>query len=69
MTDGSTITANSREEVREAFKAYKEANPEADLDPELQFPISVTLQDGTIVEVGDEDGLEDLEETCEDDRD
>ena len=57
MPDDSVITLNSKEDkylVREWYRA----NPGTNERPELQFPVDVEFQDGTVLTVNDETELQ-----------
>lgn len=68
MPDGSTLTANTEEELDSLYEAWEMANPNATDEPTLIFPITVTmLEDGSSEIINDEDELEELIEDCYDD--
>jgi len=48
--DGSTAAVNDKEEAKEAKKAFKEANPDAEGRPTLVFPIQI-VQDSATVDI------------------
>ncbi len=56
-----------RKALKMALRAWKEANPDSDKRPMLQFPITVELQDGTTQVVGSKKDLQALKEACADD--
>lgn len=64
--DGTTQTINTLEEFENTIETYLQANPDADEDDvEVQYPVDVTLEDGTIVSVNSDDEFEELlEEEC-----
>lgn len=62
--DGTTQEVADRKALRDAARAWHEANPGVAGRPELVFPITVELEDGTTVEVADADALKALKETC-----
>lgn len=64
LEDGTIHTVISAEEAIGIILPFYIANPESD-DPELLFPIELTLADGTTVTVNDYDELEEIEEDCE----
>lgn len=64
FSDGSTETVEDYESMRETLRAYKEANPDSDTRPELQFPIEVTTQDGSVVSVDSAAELHELRLEC-----
>ena len=51
FADSTTQEVASYEEMKAAFKAWKENNPEIKGRPKIQFPYSVTTEDGTIVDI------------------
>lgn len=66
MPDASTITGNSRDEVRGAIKAWYKANANScTVKPALVFPVSVTLKGGETKSVADKTELKALYGTCE----
>ena len=65
--DGSMTTVNSREEKKEAFTAYREANPDAEDKPQLEYPISILFEDGTTLSIASEEELDTAKDTCADD--
>jgi invasion protein IalB len=62
--DGTTEEVDDRAALRMAIRAWKEANPNSDERPAIQFPYDVTLQDGTVVTVESADDVEALLEEC-----
>jgi len=62
--DGSTVTAQNNEELREAMKAWKEANPDSEDRPEFVFPIDVTLENGTTQTIADAEAFRELIASC-----
>jgi len=65
--DGNDSTFDSKEELREAVKAYKEeAGPDAER-PTLVFPVTVEYDDETQVTVSSQEELQELKEACKDD--
>ncbi|MEO1517881.1 MAG: hypothetical protein AAFV95_22865 [Bacteroidota bacterium] len=64
FADGTSLTANSYEELKEGVKEWKEANPDATDRPNLEFPIEVTSEDGEIITVNDQDALKELRLAC-----
>ncbi len=67
--DGSETSFESKEEVKEAVKAFKEANPDAEERPSLVFPIEITLTDGTVTNVETQDALQEIKSECKGNRD
>ncbi len=65
--DGTIITVEEGQSIREVLKAYKENNPDVESRPELNFPVTVVLkEDGSEIEVNSEDELRELKDNCED---
>lgn len=67
LPDGTLITLNAKEDrklLRDAIKAFKEANMGVRFRPVLVFPISVTMEDGTVVTVESKEALKALKESC-----
>jgi len=64
MPDGSLITANSKEELDRALKAWHRANPDSNGKSVRQFPFDVKLADGTIKTINGEDEFNALRKDC-----
>ena len=65
MPDESIVSGNSEDELYDLIEAWYDQNPDEDDDPEIVFPISVTLaSDGSTVQVNDEETLESLLYSC-----
>jgi len=62
--DGSTTTVEDNEALREALRAWKEANPDAEERPEFVFPIDVILEDGTTKTIESAEAFRELLATC-----
>lgn len=69
MNDASTITANSEEEMKNAIKAWYEANPDTKERPTLQFPVTIEFEDGTTQEIANEDEMKAIHEKCREEKD
>lgn len=67
--DGSTIEVNSYEEGEKVVDEFYEANPESETDILVQYPISITLADGTVQTIESEEALDAALEACFDDAD
>lgn len=64
LPNGSTVVTNDDDELEEAFDDWYDANGDS-LDPEIVFPITVTMEDdGSVVTINDIDEFEELEEDC-----
>ena len=65
MPDESIISGNSEDELYDLIDAWYDQNPDEEDDPEIVFPIGVTLaSDGSTVQVNDEETLESLLYSC-----
>lgn len=64
FADSTTQEVASYEEMKAAFKAWRENNPEVKGRPKIQFPYSVTTEDGTIVEITSSEELKALISGC-----
>lgn len=67
--DGSTVTADSRDALKEAFQEYKEANPDVSERPQVQYPISIAFEDGSTQSIANEEELEAVKDMCDTDDD
>lgn len=63
--DGTSEEAETKEELRNLFKTWKQANPDATEHPTLAFPYEVTFKDGTTMTINNEADLETAKEACE----
>lgn len=64
FADSTTQEVASYAEMKAAFKAWRENNPEVKGRPKIQFPYSVTTEDGTIVEITSAEDLRALIAGC-----
>ncbi len=64
--DGTTSSFESRQEMKTALRAWKEANPDAEERPTLSFPITVVDKDGTETIVNSQEELKAMKEACRD---
>lgn len=66
INGGEAIAINERSEIRDALRAWKEANADATERPEvaLVFPITVTLEDETTSTLNSQEELDALKESC-----
>ncbi len=62
--DGTISEYNSYDELREGIMAWKEANPDAEARPQLQFPIEMISEDGELITVDDHQELRRIREAC-----
>ena len=64
--DSTTATANSRQELHQLIREWRQANPGAQGRPHITFPITVQMiEDGTTVTINSREELRDLKESCE----
>ncbi|MGB0839929.1 MAG: hypothetical protein ACPGXL_07305, partial [Chitinophagales bacterium] len=45
LPDGTTVTGDDKQALREEVKAWYEANPDAEDKPQLQFPVEIVMMD------------------------
>lgn len=64
--DGTTATADTPRNLQQLLREWRRNNQDAEERPELVFPLTVKLQDGTTVEVESKEALEELKDTCSD---
>jgi hypothetical protein len=64
--DETTATADKPRELQRLLREWRHNNPNAEERPELVFPLTVKMQDGTTVEVESKEALEALKESCSD---
>ena len=62
--DGTQVTVNTPREMKDAIRAWKQANPDSNERPEFVFPITVQLRDGTQAVVNSAEELAALKEDC-----
>lgn len=62
--DGTTITGQTRAELKASLKEWKESNPDASEKPQLVFPIEIINSEGETVEVADAETLAEIKEDC-----
>lgn len=67
--DGSTIAVNSYDEAENTVDEFYEANPDSEADILIQYPITITLADGTVQTIADEEALDAALEACFDEDD
>jgi hypothetical protein len=64
--DSTTATANSRQEMRQLTREWRQNNPGVQGRPQLVFPITVKMtDDSTLVTVNSREELKQLKEDCE----
>ncbi|MGE5356945.1 MAG: hypothetical protein ACM3PT_11970 [Deltaproteobacteria bacterium] len=52
--DQTTATVNSKEEMANAIKTWRQNNPDVQGRPKLVFPVSITMKDGTVKTINNE---------------
>lgn len=62
--DSTDVTFDSKSELREAIKAYKEEVGEDFEKPSLVYPVTVELEDGSLSEITSSEMLEELKDSC-----
>jgi len=62
--DETTFTGNSKEELRAAVKAWREANPDIHKRPRLVYPVNLTMKDGTILTVNSTEEMRNVIREC-----
>lgn len=63
MPDGSTITAESAEELRAAIRAWYANNPDSKMRPTLQYPVKVEFN-GQIIVIENAEQMAELRKKC-----
>ncbi|GLR19785.1 hypothetical protein [Portibacter lacus] len=64
FSDETTSEVADRREFVSALKTWKEANPDAEERPTIQFPFSITRLDGEIIEVNSQEEIAVLRAEC-----
>ena len=64
FADSSSLTVQSYDELKEAIRTYKEANPDATEKPDLGYPIEVLNEEGEIIVVNNREELIELKQAC-----
>lgn len=62
--DGTTQEVGDREELVAAVKAWKEANPDSEERPTLEFPISLETSEGDTIVVDSIEQVKELRKEC-----
>jgi hypothetical protein len=62
--DGTTSSFDSPRKLREGLHRWKKANPNADTRPQMVFPLTVTLEDGSSLTLNSKEELIRLKESC-----
>lgn len=66
LPDGTTVTGEDKESLKDQVKDWYENNPDADERPAFVYPIEVEMEDETIVTVNNQEELRALKEACDD---
>lgn len=64
FADETTASPESYEDLRDAVKAWKEANPDATEKPDITYPIEIMTGDGEVASIDDADGLKEVVKEC-----
>lgn len=62
--DGTSGTYDDRMALKSAVRTWKADNPDAEERPELNFPVDIELEDGTIVTINSAEELQAQKESC-----
>lgn len=62
--DSSTVEVADQQALHDALHAWRENNPGVSGHPEIAFPVTVTLSDGTQMTVNSKEELQDLIQSC-----
>lgn len=62
--DGTNTEVADHMALKDALRAWKADHPDSVDRPELAFPITVTMEDGTEVTVESKDALKELKDSC-----
>lgn len=66
MPDNSTIEGNSKHQMHKDIKSWYKSNPSyIGQKPNLQFPVQIKYEDGTITEINSKEALEQAKDECE----
>lgn len=64
IADETTITGDSREEIKRQIQEWKAENEDVRPKPTLQFPIQVITEDGEVIDVESKEALKALKAAC-----
>lgn len=62
--DGTVVSYANGQEMRKALRAWKKANPAAAVRPVLVFPLTITMEDGSVVTVNSKEELAIIKRSC-----
>lgn len=65
LVDGTQVSGESKEEIREAIQLWKETNPDTRPEAELLFPIEVVNAEGETITVEDLETLKAMKKECQ----
>ena len=63
MPDDSDIIVSNREDWEE-LKSWYDENPDSEVRPALQYPVDITLDDGTITNISSEEEMDEAKKNC-----
>ncbi len=64
FADETTASPESYDALRDAVRAWKEANPDATERPDISYPIEITTGDGEVVSIADGEELKEIAKEC-----
>lgn len=64
FADGTTASPDSYDALKDAVRAWKEANPDVKERPDIDFPIEITTSEGEIVSIASEEELKEVAKDC-----
>ena len=65
LPEGTTQTFTNAEELIVYLEVWEDTNPDEAEFPDIEFPLEVTLSDGSLLSIEGEEALDDLLDTCE----
>ena len=65
MPGGDISVANNIDELEQIYEDFYDAHEDCDDEPEIQYPFTVTLEDGTQVRVTNEEEFEEVLDNCD----
>lgn len=68
MPDGSIITGNSEKEIWQLIKEWYKAHPGEKEKPQLQYPVDIKYENGTIVTINNDEELKNAYMNCDNDK-
>lgn len=64
FSDGTVVSVDGQDALRDAIKTYKENNPGEKARPEILFPVDIMTEDGSIVTIATKEELRDVIKEC-----